>query len=90
MKAGYQVIKEILDSIDDKEGDTVFEKFALRYKNDGELQGIYSLYVEGGNMKQVRERLISLYDIRRFRSGGTHLSLKDRRHLTDHRGMEDY
>lgn len=90
MKAGHHVIKEILDAIESGEGRRLMEKFAGRYKDDNELQGIFVHYTGGDSMDEVREQLTSLYDIRRFAAGGTHLSLKDRRHLTDHRGMEDY
>ena len=88
MKASYMVIKDVLDAPDPETSKTL-EKFAGRYKNDEELQAVYRLCL-GGDTEQARLKLRGLYDSRRLESGGSHLQLKDRRHLKDHRGLEDY
>ena len=89
MKASSMVLKEILDSPEAETG-RLLEKYAGRYRDDGELQGICRLHLGGSGADEVRERLKSVYDARKLGSGGTRLQLEDRRRLREHRGMEDY
>ena len=87
MEASHTIIKRIIESVDKGE-QGVFEKFAGRYRHDTELQSIYELYVKGSD--EVKRKLERLFDKRRFSSGGTRLTLKDRRHFKSRRGLEDY
>ncbi|MFH1056105.1 MAG: hypothetical protein V1744_08440 [Candidatus Altiarchaeota archaeon] len=90
MKAGTGVINEVLESLD--RGDaSALQKFAVRYKDDRELQDIYALFQGNKPRSEVKTRLQRLHDLRKFEAAGTHLPLKDRRNLTsDRKKMEDY
>jgi len=91
MKASHRVIRGIMESLDKAEGESIFEKLAARYKHDEELQRIYQIHRENTDPAETKNRLKNLHDARVIGSGGTHLQLKDRRHLTtDRKKFEDY